>query len=74
MGASILTTAGKPGWISYSEEQFVAGAAFLGENINELAQIRNTLRDDMRESSLFDPKSFTKSLEEAFLRALKIAI
>jgi protein O-GlcNAc transferase len=74
MGASILTTAGKPGWISYSEEQFVAGAAFLGGNINELAQIRNTLRDDMRESSLFDPKSFTKSLEEAFLRALKIAI
>jgi predicted O-linked N-acetylglucosamine transferase (SPINDLY family) len=71
MGASILTTAGKSDWINSTEEQFVAGAIFLGKNISELARIRETLRGDMKNSPLFDPKSLTKSLEDAYCQALE---
>jgi predicted O-linked N-acetylglucosamine transferase (SPINDLY family) len=73
MGASILTTAGKPDWICFTEDQFVAGAIFLGENISELASIRSTLRNEMKSSPLFNPKSLAKSLEEAYCQALKTA-
>ncbi len=68
-GASMLTSAGLPDWIADSREAFVAKAVSLSGhssgNVAALADLRASLRDQVRVSPLFDAPRFAHDLEEA---------
>jgi predicted O-linked N-acetylglucosamine transferase (SPINDLY family) len=68
MGLSILSAAGFQEWGAHSEDEFVSIATRLAGD----AQLRQRLRDDMRDtlhaSPLLDGLRFTRHLEAAYRR------
>jgi len=66
MVASVLNAVGKPEWIASSPEEYIDIAARLAADIDELAKIRERLRDDMRQSPQCDGAAFTQRLERAY--------
>ncbi len=66
VGTSILGGAGLKDWITRSEGEYINKAVMLSENIDELQQIRKTLRDKVKVSPLFDGPRLTHHLENAF--------
>ena len=64
-GASMLTAAGLPDWIADSRENFVTKAISLSGDVAGLADLRATLRNQVRVSPLFDAPRFAHNLENA---------
>ena len=64
-GASLLTAAGLPEWIAYSEAEYVDKAAAFAGDLAHLAQLRSELRQKVLASALFDATRFAHHLEEA---------
>ena len=62
IGASILTTLGRPEWIASSEQEYIEKAVSLATNTNKLAKIRGSLREEMETSPLMDQKGFVFEL------------
>lgn len=52
--------------IATEEEEYIAKAARLANDLNRLAQLRGGMRDRLRGSRLIDPKGFTRTLEDAY--------
>lgn len=69
--ASILTSAGLSQWIASDMEQYVTIAHKLASDIEQLAQYRATLREQVAASALCDGRQFTQSLEAAYRRIWK---
>lgn len=72
IGASLLASAAQPQWICQTLEEFVEKAVSLAGDPAALADIRSSLRQNVRDSMLFHPEVFTRSLEEALLKAVKL--
>jgi protein O-GlcNAc transferase len=69
MGASILSAAGCPQFISGCEDEFVAHCAALAGDLWTLAKLRQGLREQVRSSALMAHVSFTRNFEDV-LRGL----
>jgi protein O-GlcNAc transferase len=63
MAATTIIHAGKPQWVADDHGQFVAIAADLAGDLEKLADIRRTLREEMRTSRLCDGVTFTREFE-----------
>ncbi len=66
VGSSLLTTVGFPGWIASSDEQFVQIGSSLMRDLDQLAALRHSLRDRLRQSPLMDAPRFTCNLESIY--------
>jgi predicted O-linked N-acetylglucosamine transferase (SPINDLY family) len=65
VGASLLTHAGLPEWIVPDTAAYVARAAATAQDLTNLAALRATLREQMRQSPLCDAPRFVRALEDA---------
>jgi protein O-GlcNAc transferase len=68
-GISILTNLGHPEWVASSPDEYVAKAQTLAADLSHLAQIRATLRNQMRRSALMDAPRFARHVETAYRHA-----
>ena len=64
-GASLLTYAGLEDWIATSEDDYVSRAISHAADLENLAQLRATLRKRTLASPLYDAKQFTQHFEQA---------
>jgi predicted O-linked N-acetylglucosamine transferase (SPINDLY family) len=66
LGASILHGVGHPEWIAENEEEYIAKAVGLAQDLPALAELRSTLRQQMQQSPLMDEVGFTRAVEQAY--------
>lgn len=66
LGCSILEGLGHPEWIAESENEYIEIAVKLATNTSELARLRSSLRQEMKNSALMDEKQFTSNVETAY--------
>jgi predicted O-linked N-acetylglucosamine transferase (SPINDLY family) len=64
VGASLLTHAGLPDWITNSTAEYVQRAIAAARDIAALAELRRALRERLRTSPLCDAVAFTRSFEQ----------
>lgn len=67
-GLSQLFNLGLTELAAESDEAFVKIAKDLGQNLNRLAQLRQTLRERLRHSPLMDGERFARNMEAAYRR------
>ena len=65
-GASILQNIGLPELIARDEREYIAIAAELAGDVRRLRELRNALRDRIRNSPLMDEKAFARDVESAY--------
>ncbi|MEM9157461.1 MAG: glycosyltransferase [Verrucomicrobiota bacterium] len=65
VSASILTHLGNPQWIAHSEDEYISIVNSLGGDIAKLAEIRHSLRDQLKDSPLRNGASFAKNFQSA---------
>ncbi|NQU57891.1 MAG: tetratricopeptide repeat protein [Rhodospirillales bacterium] len=70
MGASILFSAGKPEWVFSSEKKMIEAIVSLTKDRKILAKIRGSLRDDISNSALYNPRVLVDTMEKAYMEAL----
>ncbi len=70
MVSSALSSAGKKQWIANSDEDAVSIAVELTRDVDALAQIRSSLRDDVKASPLLDTRSYVKALQDVFEKSV----
>jgi predicted O-linked N-acetylglucosamine transferase (SPINDLY family) len=66
VGTSILTRAGLTEFIAETEEDYIAKAVQLANDINRLNTLRTNMRRQMQHSPLCDAASFARSVEVAY--------
>jgi predicted O-linked N-acetylglucosamine transferase (SPINDLY family) len=66
LGLSVLTNAGLPELVAFSEDDYVAIAVQLAHDLPRLAELRRTLRPRMQASPLMDAPRFARNIEAAF--------
>ena len=66
MSESILRSAGLDEWVAADRDDYVAKAVAAAEVPQHLDATRTRLRDQLRESTLFDARVFARELEAAF--------
>jgi predicted O-linked N-acetylglucosamine transferase (SPINDLY family) len=66
VGASLLTHLGATEWIATTPDDYVGKCAGLASDRSQLAIIRQSLRERLRQSALCDAPRFTRNLESAF--------
>lgn len=71
MGASFLTTLGRPEWVAEDGDAFVAIAASLASQIRALRSGRPALREAMQRSRLCDIDTYVADFEAGFVRMWK---
>lgn len=68
-GEAIFKNAGLPEWITYSEEEYVQKAISLahsdGQQRQELADLRSRMREQVRQSSVFNAQQFAQDFVSA---------
>ena len=64
-GTALLTAGGLAEWAAANRDEFVAKAVAFSADHAGLANLRASLRDRVRESSLFDTRLFAQHLTEA---------
>jgi protein O-GlcNAc transferase len=65
-GLSILSNLRLQQYAARTSDEYVAIAASLAQNPSELAELRSTLRDQMRRSLLMDEPAFARDVERAY--------
>lgn len=65
-GVAVLHQAGLPELVVNTEDEYVKRAVELAGDLPQLSQLRKNLRKRLEESSVADPASLTRALEEAF--------
>ncbi len=66
VGVSLLNQVGLQHLIAENEEEYVAIACSLASDLDELAELRKSLRSRMEKSPLMDEVGFTRGLENAY--------
>ena len=66
LGSSILQGIGHPEWIAGSEDDYVAKAIDLANDVMRLSETRSTLRDQMEKSPLRNEEGFARVVEAAY--------
>lgn len=70
-GLSLLNTIGLPEFVAHNEDDYVRIVTNLANDRNRLANLRSSLRERMRQSSLMDAPRFARSMENAYRNAWK---
>ena len=65
-GLSILSTVGLPSLATSSPNEYVAIAARLAGDVPQLVQLRETLREQMRQSPLMNGRQHARDVESAY--------
>jgi len=65
-GLSQLTNLGLPELVAHSEDEYVAIATRLAQDLPRLTELRATLRGRMEASVLMDAPRFARQIEEAY--------
>ncbi len=68
VAASMLNAIGLPELITKTENEYEELALYLSKNKNHLKKIKNKLKKNRFESSLFDTKSYVKNIENAYIK------
>jgi predicted O-linked N-acetylglucosamine transferase (SPINDLY family) len=71
VGYSLLSQVGLENLVASTGEEYVSLAVQLAEDPEALKELRGTLRERVNNSSLMEPKAFTRKLESAFDFMLK---
>lgn len=71
VGLSILTNAGLPEFVTYSEDEYVTKTVELASDLAQLSQYRKQIRKRLFESKLADVESFVASFHTACEEMLK---
>jgi protein O-GlcNAc transferase len=66
VGVSLLTSVGLPEMIARDEDAYVSIAAGLASDLPRLAEIRQSLRERMRASSLMNGREFARDVEAVY--------
>jgi len=66
VGASLLSAAGFEQWVAQTENDFVSTATRLATDRHALIELRRTMRDRLRDSSLLDAGLMAAAIERAF--------
>ena len=66
VGVSLLNSVGLPELIAQDEDEYVAIAVTLANNLPRLAELRRTLRERMKASPLMDAPRFARNIEAAY--------
>jgi len=66
LGLSVLTNAGLPELVAFSEEEYVKSATQLAHDLPRLTELRATLRPRMQASPLMDAPRFARNVETAY--------
>ncbi len=66
MGASILSSLGRPEWIARTRDEYAAIVCSLARNVELRRHLRATQRDGMAASDLCDAQGLARALQEAF--------
>jgi predicted O-linked N-acetylglucosamine transferase (SPINDLY family) len=64
-GVSLLTNAGLPDWIASDFDNYVASAVRHASDVQNLATLRSTLRQQVLASPIFDATRFARHFETA---------
>lgn len=72
LGASILTGAGHPEWIAYSEEEYAQKCVILAHDLPGLKHIRQNLRQELEQSLVMNEPAFARSVEAAYRQMWEI--
>ncbi|HED14161.1 MAG TPA: tetratricopeptide repeat protein [Gammaproteobacteria bacterium] len=70
VGASLLHAAGLSEHVAETEDEFVAIAQMLAEDVNGLEESRSGLRERLRRSALLDKSRTTEQVEKEYFRML----
>jgi len=65
LGGALLKSVGLTSWICTSEEEYVEKAVAKASDLQSLANVRKSLRQDMQNSPLMDETGFTREFELA---------
>lgn len=71
VGSSILMAAGKSEWVAKDTAELIATAQALTADFNALDAVRQSLRDTIKDSALFQGRDFTREIETAVEMALE---
>ncbi len=63
LGATILTSAGRPEWLAKNADEFADIARTLSADLDKLAEIRKSLPSEFKKSRLCDAKRFVLTFE-----------
>jgi predicted O-linked N-acetylglucosamine transferase (SPINDLY family) len=74
VGASLLNAAGLADWLADSAESFVRIAQNRAADVDGLAHLRTTLREQLACAPLCDAASFTRHLESSLLGAWRATV
>ena len=66
IGACYLKSIGRPEWIAYTTQDYIAKAVSLASDIKGLSKIRSTLREELRSSSFTNGDLITSSFENTY--------
>ncbi len=66
VAASLVTHLGRPEFAAGSREEYVRIARDLASNLDGLAEIRSSLRQELLASPICDEKAYAKSVEDAY--------
>jgi len=66
IGASLLKALGRTEWIADNEEEYIERALALASDIDRLANVRSTLRQQLEASVLMDEAGFARAIESAY--------
>jgi predicted O-linked N-acetylglucosamine transferase (SPINDLY family) len=66
MGLSILSTVGLSEWVASTPEEYFQLAIKFANDINQLQQLRQTMRQRLQASPLLDGITFTRHLEQVY--------
>ncbi len=64
-GVGLMMNAGLPEWITHNAEDYVARAVWHASDLNRLALLRASLRQQVLASPLFDAPLFARHFEQA---------
>ncbi len=68
VGASLLNCAGLKEYIAESPQDYIGITVRLASDLDQLAQMRHSLRSRLINAPLFDSKGFAKDLEDAYVK------
>ncbi|MFC1673569.1 tetratricopeptide repeat protein [Pseudomonadota bacterium] len=71
VAASVLNAAGKGEWVAKTPDELIENARAMTESLQDLATLRKTLRDDIKDSALFQGRDFAREIETVIEMALE---
>ena len=71
VGASVLMAAGKGEWVAKDTAELIAAAQALTADFSALDAVRQSLRDAIKDSALFQGRVFAREIETAIEMALE---